>query len=400
MNKEYYGFISYARLDETCANNIHKFIEHYRYPVKLVAEKDRPQDAKYLRPIFIDRSDLSVVASSFWDELEETLKNTRYLIVICTENSAREKSVCHWEIQTFLKYHTEDAILPIVVGEVTGKNIPCELKEIVARRNVVVLDPDLPVKSFENREKLFHAIEFLLKVRPGVLQNRYERERKKFQAFILLSLISVLSVITVLSLFALFESHQATLQERARVKFEKKVFPSSLVYGYAKNFVVPLVRHSPGRKCILLIAMPENYSELVNSEKVKLANVERDLKPLGWMKDEVSIEVPNRRAIKISELSHASQTTNTSVYVDAASTVTAVKTVVDYLTSNNSYYAPTEKNKLAMDYVKEFKECLLEMVKKELAEEPNYLQKKEIYFVANAKELKDALDKLKYNRER
>ncbi len=404
-NNDYFAFISYARHDSECAQGIQRFLEHYRFPQNIVMQENRPVNQKYLRPVFLDIYDLTTCSPTFTGELEDKLKKSRYLIVLCSPHSARIDSVCHWEIKTFLKYHSMDAILPVAIDGVSEANIPEELIPIYKKRNIVSIDSGRRIRDFGNRERMFHIIEFLLKVDAANLYNRYNFEKRRWMMINISVVIIILSVITLLSLFLSFKSHEAAaesrkaaiasrevaLQEKQRVKFEKKVFPYSLVVGYAKNFVIPLLSNAKADKCVLVIAMPENYSELDNAERLKLKRVAADAHLLDWKMRGTNIAVKNRRNIAMKEFYHLSQIKDTVIYADAASTVTAIKSVVDYLTTDNPYYSPEEKNKLAMDYVDEFKECLLKILKENLS--PEILAKQEIHFVGNATELRNVLKK-------
>ena len=62
---KYYAFISYSRKNSRAANYLHRQLEHFRIPVKLVAEENRPENSKFLRPIFRDRRDLEASERNF-----------------------------------------------------------------------------------------------------------------------------------------------------------------------------------------------------------------------------------------------------------------------------------------------------------------------------------------------
>ena len=63
--KKTLAFISYSRRDKAIANWIHKQLENYAYPQKLVRKEYCPPDNKYMRPIFIDTKDLNVDTHPF-----------------------------------------------------------------------------------------------------------------------------------------------------------------------------------------------------------------------------------------------------------------------------------------------------------------------------------------------
>ena len=141
---KYYAFISYSRKNSKAAAYFHRQLEHFRIPVKYVAEENRPPRQKFLRPIFRDRRDLEANENSFTDDIKKALENSRYLIVLCSPESAQSKWVDE-EIKHFLETHNNDyrLIVPVVLsgcpgctneteclplslrfGEITSRNLP------------------------------------------------------------------------------------------------------------------------------------------------------------------------------------------------------------------------------------------------------------------------------------
>ena len=123
MNKadfQYYAFISYSRKNSKAASYLHKQLEHFRVPVKYVAEENRP-NGKFLRPVFRDRRDLEAGEGSFTAHIKTAIEKSRYLIVLCSPESAAS----HWvneEIKYFLATHNNDynAIVPVILNGEPG----------------------------------------------------------------------------------------------------------------------------------------------------------------------------------------------------------------------------------------------------------------------------------------
>lgn len=141
---KYYAFISYSRKNSKAAAYFHRQLEHFRIPVKYVAEENRPPKQKFLRPIFRDRRDLEANENSFTEDIKKALEQSRYLIVLCSPESAHSKWVDE-EIKHFLETHNNDyrLIVPVVLygcpgctneteclplslqlGEITSRNLP------------------------------------------------------------------------------------------------------------------------------------------------------------------------------------------------------------------------------------------------------------------------------------
>lgn len=104
---EILAFISYSRKDKIIANWLHSKLEKYPYPESLVKIENRPPDKKYLRPIFIDTKDLTVDEHPFNEKIKIALKESKFLILICSKNSVRSEYVDK-EVKYFLKEHQND----------------------------------------------------------------------------------------------------------------------------------------------------------------------------------------------------------------------------------------------------------------------------------------------------
>ena len=108
---KYFAFISYSHKDEKWGKWLHRSLESYKIPGKLRRErKDLP---KKIFPVFRDREELPV-SSELSENINYALTNSKYLIVICSPNSAKSKWV-NEEIIQFKKLHGEERILPIIV---------------------------------------------------------------------------------------------------------------------------------------------------------------------------------------------------------------------------------------------------------------------------------------------
>lgn len=103
----YYAFISYSRKNSKAAAYLHKQLEHFRIPVKYVAEENRPKGQKFLRPVFRDRRDLEAGEGNFTSHIKTAIGESRYLIVLCSQEAAASIWV-NEEIKHFLATHNND----------------------------------------------------------------------------------------------------------------------------------------------------------------------------------------------------------------------------------------------------------------------------------------------------
>ena len=116
----YWAFISYSSSDARFARWLHKAIENYSIPVKLtnrLTPAGRPAPKRF-RPLFHDRSELPA-SSNLGGQIEEALRQSSYLIVVCSPYAARSQWV-NKEVETFQKLGGSDRILSVIVsGEPT-----------------------------------------------------------------------------------------------------------------------------------------------------------------------------------------------------------------------------------------------------------------------------------------
>ena len=127
---KYWAFISYSQRDKEWSSWLHRSIETYRVPSRLVGRDSRNGKVpSRLFPVFRDREELPTSAN-LGANLEEALRGSRYLIVLCSPNSAAS----HWvneEIRSFKAMGREDHILCLVIdGEPNATDKPnCGLPE-------------------------------------------------------------------------------------------------------------------------------------------------------------------------------------------------------------------------------------------------------------------------------
>src|SRR5437016_6755700 len=81
---KYWAFLSYSHADKKWGDWLHKALETYRVPRRLVGKESR--DGKVpprVFPIFRDREELPISAD-LGSNINEALQESRYLIVICS----------------------------------------------------------------------------------------------------------------------------------------------------------------------------------------------------------------------------------------------------------------------------------------------------------------------------
>ncbi len=119
----YYAFISYSHADKACAAWLHRALEAYRIPSKLVGRETAAGPVpRRLVPIFKDRDELAA-SSDLSRELEAALLGSRFLIVIASPSAVAS----HWvneEIRTFKQHKGEGNVLVLIAPHADTTTAP------------------------------------------------------------------------------------------------------------------------------------------------------------------------------------------------------------------------------------------------------------------------------------
>lgn len=125
----YRAFISYSHRDKAIAQRLHRLVETYRIPAKLVGRvtavgKVPPR----LRPIFRDREELPA-SGDLSAELSAALRQSMFLVVICSPAAARSRWVDE-EIVQYKRAHGDGRVLALIVdGEPNASDLPGRAEE-------------------------------------------------------------------------------------------------------------------------------------------------------------------------------------------------------------------------------------------------------------------------------
>ena len=125
MQTHYDAFISYRHSpkDSAVAQQIHRQLERFRVPkaIQKATGKNR------IRRIFRDNEELPL-SVNLSDDIREALKNSDYLIVICSPRTAESQWVQR-EIEIFLETHTVDKVLIVLAEGEPADVVPSMLIE-------------------------------------------------------------------------------------------------------------------------------------------------------------------------------------------------------------------------------------------------------------------------------
>lgn len=236
--REYWAFISYSHRDKVWADWLHRRLETYRVPKKLIGTPNRTgQVPKRLYPIFRDREELPTSAN-LGSVISRALETSRYLVVICSPRSAASQWV-NQEILAFKALGKADRVLALIVdgepnasgkpGQEALECFPEALRYEINPDGTLSGQPAEPVagdaRPFADgkRNALFKLLAGLLGVDYAILNDR-EHKRRLRRALIGTSLVFAL-VAGALGIWAVQEQrrlrdlqaeHQKTLEQRDR----------------------------------------------------------------------------------------------------------------------------------------------------------------------------------------
>lgn len=193
----YYAFISYNYRDEKFASWLRYRLEHYRLPA--VARREIGEDVS-IHPVFQYVNDLGVCVLR--EKLKKELEASKYLIVICSPNSAKPNLKGeHWvndETKYFISLGRRDRIIPVIIdGKVDGGEDEC-YPPAVKEAGLVGCDIRQPGGR---KAVLIDVVASLLGLRRDVLRQRHQEERRKIRRRLLFAFFPLLAVALIGGVF-------------------------------------------------------------------------------------------------------------------------------------------------------------------------------------------------------
>ena len=198
---KYFAFISYNSKDTAWGKKLQKKLEHYRMPSTLCSEHG--WEKKPINPVFFAPTDIQPGGLS--EELQERLKASQHLIVICSPNSAKSQWVGR-EIEFFHNLgRTKNIHFFIVDGSPHSGNPDTEcFNPVVDKLGLPeILGANINEKIYKsawlNRERAYvQLISKLLGVEFDAIWQRHRRQMiKKAVAWSLGSVAIVAAIIGV-----------------------------------------------------------------------------------------------------------------------------------------------------------------------------------------------------------
>lgn len=198
---KFFAFISYSSHDIDWGKRLQKRLEHYRLPATLCSEHNLPRNP--IKPVFFAPTDIQ--PGGLTEELQERLRSSRHLIVICSPHSAKSEWVGK-EIEFFHSLgRTKDIHFFIVEGAPHSGDPETECFNPIIKKLGLpeILGANIDEKIYRqpwlNRERAYvQLISKLLGVEFDTIWQRHKRQLvTKIAAYTAATMLVVVSLFGV-----------------------------------------------------------------------------------------------------------------------------------------------------------------------------------------------------------
>jgi len=228
----YRAFISYSHRDTAWADWLHKALETYRVPSRLVGTRTAHGEIpRRLNPIFRDREELSS-SPELGTKINAALAQSENLIVLCSPASAASRWV-NEEVLAYKRMGRAGRIFCLIVdGEPNAADLPGRESEEcfcpalrfqldadgqpTAERTEPIAADARPGKDGKPNAKL-KLIAGMLDVGFDALKQREQQRRIRRMTAITALAVCVMAVTIVLAIFALVSRHRAVIAQHEAV---------------------------------------------------------------------------------------------------------------------------------------------------------------------------------------
>lgn len=197
-NFKYYAFISYSALDIKWGKHLQRKLEHYRMPATLCSEHGWNRTP--IKPVFFAPTDIQ--PGGLTEELQQRLRDSRNLIVICSPNSAQSEWVGK-EIEFFYSLgRSKNIHFFIVDGEPNNHNPETEcFNPIIRKLNIPeILGANIHEHIYAlpwlNKERAY--VQLISKLLGIEFDNIWKRHRRLLIQKIIAWILGIMLVISLL----------------------------------------------------------------------------------------------------------------------------------------------------------------------------------------------------------
>ena len=205
--KKYYAFISYKREDEAWAQWLQEKLERYKMPANLNGKEKLPKE---IRPVFRDKSELA--AGLLADEIRKALDESKYLIVVCSPNSAKSEWV-NKEVQAFIESGRIDKIIPFIIEGIPHSSdddtecFPKALRELQAENELLGVN----INEMGRDAAAVKVVATMFGLKFDELWQRHEREQRKKRNRIIVACVAGFLIMAGVA-FWMYAQRQQTLK--------------------------------------------------------------------------------------------------------------------------------------------------------------------------------------------
>ena len=184
---KYDAFISYrhADLDMEIAKKVHTGLETYHVP----RAARKKLEKKKIKRVFRDQEELPI-GSDLNDNISSALKESEYLIVICSPRTPESYWVCK-EIESFIEMHDRDHILAVLIEGEPNESFPPLLLTDEKGNPVEPLAADVRGETAKERNKKFKTE--ILRLAAPVLGCSYDDLKQRHRERIIRRTITFVS---------------------------------------------------------------------------------------------------------------------------------------------------------------------------------------------------------------
>lgn len=233
----YKAFISYSHADARWAQWIHRALERYRVPARLLAEHGLASNR--LHPIFRDRDELST-SSSLSGVIQDALAASENLVVVCSPAAAQSRWV-NEEIKAFKAQGRGDRIFCLIVDGDARTFFPPALADDEP------LGADARPQADGRQDAKLKIIAGLLGIPFGELKDREQRRRARFFAGAAAASIVLAGVMTALAISAVLAGREA---ERSRALAAQSLEDAEAVAAFLSKMLAEVDPEAMGKTIV------------------------------------------------------------------------------------------------------------------------------------------------------
>jgi hypothetical protein len=209
--RQYRAFISYSHADRDAARWLHRALETYRLPSRLVGRPGpRGEIPAGLDPIFKDREDLPA-ANDLTAEVSAALQASGCLVVLCTPAAAASRYV-EQEIALFRAAHPDRPILAALFAGEPDAAFPAALRRLADGSPIEPLAADFRKAGDGKRLALLKIVAGVAGVDLDALVQRDAQRRLRRVTAITVAAVIAMLVMALLTAFALRARAEAVRQ--------------------------------------------------------------------------------------------------------------------------------------------------------------------------------------------